>query len=219
MDFMLDTLADGRAFRTLNIVDDFSRECLAIEVDRSLSGARVVRVLEHLRLTIGLPKAIVLAIGPEFAGRALDALAYAHGVDLRFIRPGKGIQQKLDRLDQAFIFAQSIDLETYERQRDRLREELTLTKIDRHASELEELDVEGRSDARGNTRSAKARMLVPDTNALYWNTTGYLAVTVGVRRFRCGAVADGAEGNRPAQDGRAAIFTTREGGTLCTPSR
>ncbi len=46
MDFMLDTLADGRAFRTLNIVDDYTRECVAIEVDRSLPGARVVRVLK-----------------------------------------------------------------------------------------------------------------------------------------------------------------------------
>jgi putative transposase len=92
MDFMADTLADGRAFRTLNIVDDFSRECVAIEVDRSLPGARVVRVLEHLRLTIGLPRAIVLDNGPECAGRALEAWAYAHGVELRFIRPGKPIE-------------------------------------------------------------------------------------------------------------------------------
>ena len=48
MDFMVDTLADGRGFRTLNIVDDFTRECVAIEVDRSLPGARVVRVLDRL---------------------------------------------------------------------------------------------------------------------------------------------------------------------------
>jgi len=58
-------------------------------------------------------------------------------------RRAKAIQQKLDRLDDAFIFARSIDLETYERQRDRLREELTLVQIDRHGSQLEELDVEG----------------------------------------------------------------------------
>jgi hypothetical protein len=58
-------------------------------------------------------------------------------------RKVKAIQQKLDRLDDAFIFAQAIDLETYERQRDRLREELTLVQIDRHSTQLEELDVEG----------------------------------------------------------------------------
>jgi hypothetical protein len=50
----------------------------------------------------------------------------------------KAIEQKLDRLDEAFIFAKTIDLDTYERQRDRLREELTLAQIDRHTSELEE---------------------------------------------------------------------------------
>ena len=92
MDFMVDTLADGRGFRTLNIVDDFTRECVAIEVDRSLPGARVVRVLERLQATIGLPRRIVMDNGPEFAGRALDSWAYAHGVELRFIRPGKPIE-------------------------------------------------------------------------------------------------------------------------------
>jgi putative transposase len=92
MDFMVDTLADGRAFRTLNIVDDFTRECLAIEVDRSLPGLRVTRVLERLAQTVGLPHTIVVDNGPEFAGRTLDAWAYAHGVALRFIRPGKPIE-------------------------------------------------------------------------------------------------------------------------------
>ncbi len=92
MDVTLDTLADGRAFRTLNIVDDFTRECVAIEVDRSLPGLRVTRVLDRLHGTIGLPAAIVVDNGPEFAGRALDAWAYAHGVTLRIIRPGKPIE-------------------------------------------------------------------------------------------------------------------------------
>jgi putative transposase len=76
MDFMADTLADGRGFRTLNIVDDFTRECVAIEVDRSLPGARVVRVLDRLAETIGLPRVLISDNGPEFAGRTLDAWAY-----------------------------------------------------------------------------------------------------------------------------------------------
>lgn len=92
MDFMVDTLADGRGFRTLNIVDDFARECVAIEVDRSLLGLRVVRVLDRLAETIGLPAVIVMDNGPEFSGRALDTWAYARGVQLRFIRPGKPIE-------------------------------------------------------------------------------------------------------------------------------
>ena len=86
------TGGDGRAFRTLNIVDDFSRECVAIEVDRSLPGARVVRVLERLQVTSGLPRTIVVDNGPEFAGRTLEAWAYTHRIELRFIRPGKPIE-------------------------------------------------------------------------------------------------------------------------------
>jgi putative transposase len=92
MDFMVDTLADGRGFRTLNIVDDFTRECVAIEVDRSLPGLRVVRVLDRLAEAIGLPDILVMDNGPEFSGRALDTWAYARGVQLRFIRPGKPIE-------------------------------------------------------------------------------------------------------------------------------
>jgi len=96
IDFMHDTLADGRTFRVLNIVDDCTRECLAIEVDRSLPGARVVRVLERLAATVGLPTRIVLDNGPEFAGRTLDAWAYQRGVALCFIRPGKPIENAYD---------------------------------------------------------------------------------------------------------------------------
>jgi len=92
MDFTADTLADGRGFRTLNIVDDYTRECVAIEVDRSLPGLRVARVLDRLHATLGLPQTIVVDNGPEFAGRTLDAWAYARGVTLRFIRPGKPIE-------------------------------------------------------------------------------------------------------------------------------
>ena len=92
MDFVSDTLADGRVIRTLNIVDDFTRECRAIEVDTSLPGLRVARVLERLRERHGLPKTIVVDNGPEFAGRLLDAWAYQRGVKLHFIEPGKPIQ-------------------------------------------------------------------------------------------------------------------------------
>src|SRR5882672_11612385 len=89
MDFVSDALADGRVFRTLNIIDDFSRECVAIEVDISLGGERVVRVLERLNEQRGLPERIVMDNGPEFTSKALDAWAHAAGVKLHFIRPGK----------------------------------------------------------------------------------------------------------------------------------
>lgn len=92
MDFVRDTLGDGRAFRALTIVDDCTRESPAIEVDFSLPGGRVVAVLHRLARTRGLPKAIVCDNGPEFAGEALDEWAYSNGVMLGFIDPGKPTQ-------------------------------------------------------------------------------------------------------------------------------
>jgi len=89
MDFVQDSLADGRRIRLLNIVDDHSRECLQIEVDTSLPGARVVRTLNGLRQQRGCPRQLVIDNGPEFTGQALDQWAYTHGVDLAFIEPGK----------------------------------------------------------------------------------------------------------------------------------
>ena len=92
MDFVTDSMVTGRRFRALVIVDDYSRECPAIEVDTSLGGFRVVSVLERLRETRGLPEVITIDNGPEFAGRALDEWAYSRGVKLNFIRPGKPIE-------------------------------------------------------------------------------------------------------------------------------
>ncbi len=89
MDFVSDSLADGRRFRILTIVDDFSRESPATEVDTSLPGRRVVNVLERLKATRGLPEVLVTDNGPEFTGRALSQWAYDNGVELHFIRPGK----------------------------------------------------------------------------------------------------------------------------------
>jgi putative transposase len=92
MDYMQDVLADGRRFRTLNVLDTVTRECLAIAVDTSLPGQRVVRLLDHLTVWHGTPKRITVDNGPEFTGQALDQWAYAHGVTLDFIDPGKPMQ-------------------------------------------------------------------------------------------------------------------------------
>lgn len=92
MDFVSDALGDGRRFRALTIVDDFTRESPAIEVDTSLAGERVVRVLERLAATRGLPQAIVCDNGPEFRGEVLDQWADRRGIALQFIQPGKPIQ-------------------------------------------------------------------------------------------------------------------------------
>ena len=92
MDFTQDVLANGRTFRTLNVVDLCPRECLAIEVDTSLPGQRVARVLDHLGERHGRPAMVRVDNGPEFAGQALDAWAYRQGVQLDFIDPGKPMQ-------------------------------------------------------------------------------------------------------------------------------
>ena len=92
MDFMSDATSDGRVLRILNIVDDFTRECLAICVDSSIPGARVVRTLERLAGARGLPEIIVTDNGPEFRGKALSQWAYENGVKLHFIEPAKPAQ-------------------------------------------------------------------------------------------------------------------------------
>jgi putative transposase len=92
MDFVTDSIVTGRRFRALAIVDEFSRECPAIEVDTSLGGQRVVSVLERLAETRGLPEVITSDNGPEFAGKVLDEWAYRKGIKLNFIRPGKPVE-------------------------------------------------------------------------------------------------------------------------------
>jgi putative transposase len=93
MDFVSDQLGPtGRRFRCLNIVDDYSRECVAIEVDSSLPGERVVRVLERLAFLRGIPRTIVIDNGPEFTGQSLDEWAYKNNVKLDHIRPGKPVE-------------------------------------------------------------------------------------------------------------------------------
>jgi putative transposase len=92
VDFIHDSLIGGRHFRAFAVLDQWSRESLAIEVDLSLTGERVTRVLERLRTTRGLPLAIQADNGPELRGRTLDQWAYEHGVRLQFIEPGKPVQ-------------------------------------------------------------------------------------------------------------------------------
>jgi putative transposase len=92
MDFTRDSLASGRNFRTLNLMDGFTREAPRIEVDTSLPGSRVVRMLDGVAQERGYPEAIQVDNGPEFVSREVDQWAYAHGVALHFIEPGKPVQ-------------------------------------------------------------------------------------------------------------------------------
>jgi putative transposase len=92
LDFVHDSLCDGRSFRTLNMIDAFSRECLAMETDTSLGSERVVRVLEQQMGLRGAPQRLRIDNGPEFRAKPLDVWAKKNGVTLFFIEPGKPTQ-------------------------------------------------------------------------------------------------------------------------------
>lgn len=103
LDFMTDTLYDGRRFRTLNILDEGNREGLAITVGTSLPSVRVIAILDELVALHGQPTALRLDNGPEFLSRALTAWCEEHGVALRFIQPGKPQQNAyIERFNKSY---------------------------------------------------------------------------------------------------------------------
>ena len=89
MDFVSDQLADGRRFRVLNVVDDYSRECIGQLVAPSISGYQVSRLLSQLVEQRSKPEAIVCDNGPEFTGKALFFWSKENEIRLSFIQPGK----------------------------------------------------------------------------------------------------------------------------------
>jgi putative transposase len=92
MDFMHDQLADSRKIRLLNVIDDFNRQALAIEVDLSLPAQRVVRVLNQIIQWRGKPKAIRCDNGAEYTGHVMQQWAEQQGIALWYIQPGKPAQ-------------------------------------------------------------------------------------------------------------------------------
>lgn len=93
MDFVSDKLADGRAFRILTVVDQFTRECIWLEADRSMTGARVAKALTQAAAERnGFPKSITCDNGSEFGSRIVEAWAMEHDVRLCFIRPGRPVE-------------------------------------------------------------------------------------------------------------------------------
>ena len=92
MDFMCDSLVDGRRFRLLNIIDDYNRESLAIEIDTSLPALRVIRTLEQLVERKGKPQTIRVDNGPEFISDRLQQWCDDKQIQLQFIQPGKPMQ-------------------------------------------------------------------------------------------------------------------------------
>jgi putative transposase len=92
MDFTQDAFAGGGRFRTLNLMDGCTREALEIEVDTSLPGLRVVRVLQELKRQGRKPQHIMIDNGPEFVSQVVDQWAYDNGVQLHFITPGRPME-------------------------------------------------------------------------------------------------------------------------------
>ncbi len=103
MDFMSDGLFCGRRFRTFNVVDDFNREALAIEIDLSLPAQRVIRVLERLVSRRGQPQKLRMDNGPEFISITLAQWAEEHSIELEFIKPGKPTQNSyVERFNRTY---------------------------------------------------------------------------------------------------------------------
>jgi putative transposase len=103
MDFMSDSLFCGRRFRTFNVVDDFNREALAIEIDLSLPAPRVIRVLERIVAWRGYPSKLRMDNGPEFISAALAEWADEHRIELEFIKPGTPTQNSyVERFNRTY---------------------------------------------------------------------------------------------------------------------
>lgn len=100
MDFMHDSLEDGRTFRLLNVIDDFNREGLGIEVDFSLPAERVTRALDQIMEWRGKPEALRCDNGPEYIGEVLSSWAQRQGIRVDYIQPGKPQQNAyIERYD------------------------------------------------------------------------------------------------------------------------
>jgi putative transposase len=129
IDFMSDSLMDSRKFRLLNVIDDFNRESLAVEVDTSLPSLRVIRVLERIIENRNKPNIIRSDNGPEFISHQLQQWCEAQNIELQYIQPGKPTQN-------AFI----------ERKNGSMRRELLNAYLFNNLSEVRELSQEWRID-------------------------------------------------------------------------
>ena len=92
MDFVSDRFADGRWFRILTVVDQYTRECLCVHAERSQTGKKVAEQLNRIVARRGAPESITSDNGSEFVGKAMETWSYQTGVKLDFIRPGKPVE-------------------------------------------------------------------------------------------------------------------------------
>lgn len=114
LDFMSDTLGNGRRIRVLTVVDHFSRVSPVVEVDVSLSGGRVVEALERAIAAYGWPQTLCVDNGPEFSGRVLDQWAHRNKVKLHFSRPGKPTDNAMIETFNAKVRAECLDQHWFE---------------------------------------------------------------------------------------------------------
>ena len=102
-DFMSDALLNGRRFRTFNVVDDFNRQALHIEVDTSITSMRLVRIFERLQAGHGLPQVLRTDNGPEFLGEAFTSWAKNAGMAIQYIQPGRPNQNAyIERFNRTY---------------------------------------------------------------------------------------------------------------------
>ena len=102
-DFMSDALYAGNRFRTFNVIDDFNREVLAIEIDTSITGRRLIRVFERLQSSRGLPKVLRVDNGPEFLSADFVAWCEISGVAIQYIQPGEPNQNAyIERFNRTY---------------------------------------------------------------------------------------------------------------------
>ena len=102
-DFMSDALLNGRRFRTFNVVDDFNRQALHIEIDTSITSMRLVRIFERLKLEHGLPQVLRTDNGPEFLGEAFASWAKNAGMAIQYIQPGRPNQNAyIERFNRTY---------------------------------------------------------------------------------------------------------------------
>ena len=95
IDFMQDRLSNGRKFRTFNVIDDFNREVLAIEVDISLPAKRIIRILQQIIAMRGKPRRIRMDNGPEFIAAIFELWCKQENIELLYIQPGRPMQNAL----------------------------------------------------------------------------------------------------------------------------
>jgi len=100
---MSDSLYGGNRFRTFNVIDDFNRECLAVEIDTSITGRRLIRIFERLRHERGLPDILRVDNGPEFLSSDFVTWAESAGMFIQYIQPGEPNQNAyIERFNRTY---------------------------------------------------------------------------------------------------------------------